>query len=35
MISSQLLSLPLDENIETEQITYVCEVLNEQIKNNA
>jgi hypothetical protein len=25
----------VDENIETEQITYVCEVLNEQIKNNA
>jgi len=35
MISSQLLSLPLDENIENEQITYVCEVLSEQIKKNA
>jgi dTDP-4-amino-4,6-dideoxygalactose transaminase len=34
-ISSKLLSLPLDENINLEQIEYVCQELVKSIKNNA
>ena len=34
-LSTKLLSLPLDENISTEQIEYVCQELADSIKRNA
>ena len=34
-ISSKLLSLPLDESINSDQIAYVCQELVKSIKNNA
>lgn len=35
LISSRILSLPLDENITQEQISYVCEELLKSMKSNA
>ena len=34
LISSQILSLPLDESITQEQINYVCDELVKSIKSN-